>query len=137
MQKNIMEDADVAAAIKARGAASRAYEKARDTHEQKLRALAAAHPDAAAPSAVLEELRHASYKVRELQTKAQRSDQQVMQTYQAREKAEKTLTETRKAVSDKAKQTVARDPEGVALLKRKGEIENTIRKMEAKEQTQQ
>jgi len=136
IQEAVGEEADVVAAYKARSEAGRAYEEARSAYDHKLRDLVVAHPDAAAPGAVLQELRDATYKVRELQQEALRSNQQVMEAYEAKKQAGQALTETRKAVSEKARQIVERDPEGARLLQRKTDLENALRKLEADPQTQ-
>jgi len=134
IQEAIGEKPDVAAAYKARSEASRAYEEAYAAYDTQLRTLVAAHPDAAATSAVLQEYRDATHKVREIQTTAQSADPQVISAYEAHKLAEKALSDARKAVREKAERIVANDSEGAALLRRQQVLENRLRKLEAADQ---
>jgi len=132
IQKTVEKDPDVVAASKARTEAGRAYETAYTAYEKKLTTAMAAHPDAAALNAVLQEFRDATYKVRELQTTAQRDNPRVMAACEAQKQAAQALKQTREAVREKAEQIVANDPEGAALLKQQGELESAIRELEGK-----
>ncbi len=132
IQKAIGKQADVVAADKARSEAGRAHESAFNAYETKLRAVVATHPDAAAPNAMLQEMRDAMYRVKEFQEAVQSTNRQVIAAYDAKEQAEQELKRAREGVAEKARQIVANDPEGASLLKRRSELEERIRRLEGK-----
>jgi hypothetical protein len=131
IRESVEKQPDVIAAGKARREAIRAYEAAYVAYEKKFTAMVAAHPDAAVPGAVLRELRDATHKVRGLQAVAQRDNPRVKAANEASGQAEQALKRAGEAVRERARQIVARDPEGAALSKRRNEIEKAIRELDS------